>query len=160
MQMRTFLKSELCVGCHACETACKMENDIELGPRWIKVRSIAVEQKPSEWKVVSRPVKCDHCSDSPCFRICPVQALRRTDNGTIQVDSDKCIGCKLCLLMCPFSVPTFDSHYRMTKCHQCENRVSAGLRPACVDACPMGALEFVDPGTWSKNRREGYLDSI
>lgn len=76
--------------------------------------------------------------------ICPSGAIYRTSEGAVAVDRDKCIGCKLCVTACPFDVPRYDAENKMTKCHQCTDRTSAGMSPACTKTCPTGALRFGD----------------
>ena len=89
--------------------------------------------------------RCMHCLDPDCVKNCPVQALTRTEYGTVLYDKDKCIGCQTCVRTCPFHVPQFDATTRkITKCSLCAHRVTQGKTPACVEVCPTGALVYGD----------------
>ena len=157
-RLMVFLNSKLCVGCHACETACKMENAVPAGPKWINVRSVNLQQVLGRWQIISRPIRCVHCSSkSPCERVCPVKAIKRTDDGIVTVDTPKCVGCKLCLLLCPFCVPAFNAHHQMTKCDFCYERLKRGVKPACVQACPMNALSFENASSLATKLRNSYI---
>ena len=94
-----------CIGCYACEVGCKMENDIALGERWNKV----VQVEPfGEFPHVSTywlPVMCQQCEESPCTHVCPTGASYRDEaTGMVLVDKEKCIGCKYCMMACPYGV--------------------------------------------------------
>jgi len=88
---------------------------------------------------------CHHCQDPPCVRGCPSGALRKRPDGVVTLEADLCMGCRYCEMACPFKAPAYDSDAGvMTKCHLCHHRLDSGLLPACVEACPVGALGFED----------------
>lgn len=129
-----------CIGCHACTVACKAENDVPLGGfrTWVKYiergtfpdvrRSFAV-------------LRCNHCDDAPCMEICPTRALFRRDNGIVDFDPDRCIGCKSCMQACPYDALYLNPVTSTAeKCHYCAHRVEQELQPACVVVCPTQAI--------------------
>lgn len=98
---------------------------------------------------------CMHCEDSPCVVGCPTGAITKDDRtGAVMVNKDLCIGCHSCALACPFGVPRYDQDEKMQKCNLCIERVEAGLEPACVRVCPLGALKFE-----SANKVQGLKES-
>lgn len=87
--------------------------------------------------------RCMHCVDPQCVRNCPVNALAKSEYGPVLYSADTCIGCQTCVKVCPFNVPQFDeASKKIVKCSMCAQRVGKGTQPACVEACPTGALEF------------------
>ncbi len=142
-----------CVGCHACETACKMENDVAPGPKWIEVVSKEVPLELDRWVVRYVPVNCRHCADPPCASACPEKAISRTTQGVVLIDDEKCIGCSLCLEACPFGAPQFGVDDKAQKCTMCSLRVAMGLPTACEHLCPTGAIRSGTPREISRAKR-------
>ncbi|MFZ2491851.1 MAG: 4Fe-4S dicluster domain-containing protein [Thermoanaerobaculia bacterium] len=137
-----------CVGCLECESACAKQNNNPYD------ESIAKEQKTSEHKftyVASKPddkymrTLCMHCIDPTCVSVCPVTALEKTALGPVTYDAGKCMGCRYCMLACPFNVPKYEWSKKIPiikKCTMCYDRVAAGGTTACTEACPTGATMF------------------
>ncbi len=146
-----------CVGCYACQVACKVERGLPAGACGITVLSYESLDGGGERRVHYRALLCHHCADAPCVRICPVRAVTRDKNGIVSVASEKCIGCRLCSMACPHSIPSFNDRQQMTKCNLCIERIEAGLKPACVAGCPVAALELEDPREISVRKRRGLL---
>jgi anaerobic dimethyl sulfoxide reductase subunit B len=131
-----------CVQCHACEVACKTLHKVEWGVKWRRV--VAVWSGPFPM-VTNRGVSfaCLHCGNPQCEAVCPRGAIRkRPEDGIVMVDQEKCFGCHLCLMACPFGVPQFGAEGRMQKCDLCVDLVTQGKEPACVATCPSEALRF------------------
>jgi len=129
-----------CIGCHACSTACKMENEVPLGVNrtWVKSVETGVFPDVRRHFQVSR---CNHCANPPCVRICPVSAMYQRDDGIVEFDARQCIGCKACLQACPYDAIYIDPEsHTAAKCHFCAHRVEIGLEPACVVVCPEHAI--------------------
>jgi len=149
-----------CIGCRACQVACKQWNEL---PAEDTVNSGSLENPPQlsahtftkihfseveedgdfQWIFAKR--QCMHCEDPACAAACLVGALQKTEFGAVVYDDNKCIGCRYCMMACPFGIPTFEWDKRLPwirKCTFCSDRQSAGLEPACVTACPTGALKF------------------
>lgn len=141
-QFAFLVNSKNCVGCKACEMACKTRNELNSpGPR---LRVVVESEKGMfpDTKVEHMSTSCMHCADPSCAKVCPAGAIQKmSDDGTVVVDRNKCIGCHYCLVACPFSVPTYrDEDGTMIKCDGCRDRRQMGLDPACVSTCFYGAL--------------------
>jgi Fe-S-cluster-containing dehydrogenase component len=137
-----------CVGCYACEVACKQEHNLPAGPRWIRV--FPVSPKEIEGKLQLRYVvtHCVHCSQPLCKEVCPVNAISKRDDGIVLVDEELCTGCRECIEACPLGVMQFDEDKGLAeKCDLCVERIDMGLEPACVAACPSHCIYFGDVST-------------
>ncbi len=89
------------------------------------------------------PLMCRHCSKAPCVMVCPEEAAAYDDDGAVIIDPNKCRACRMCAIVCPFGIPEFDpSLNAMMKCDLCAERRKKGAVPACVEACPRGALSY------------------
>jgi Fe-S-cluster-containing dehydrogenase component/formate-dependent nitrite reductase membrane component NrfD len=129
-----------CIGCHACSTACKSENQVPLGVyrTWVKYTETGTFPDSQRHFQVTR---CNHCANPPCVRICPVGAMYQRDDGIVEFDSDACIGCKACMQACPYDAIHIDPNTgTAAKCHYCAHRIDVGLEPACVVVCPTHAI--------------------
>jgi Fe-S-cluster-containing dehydrogenase component/formate-dependent nitrite reductase membrane component NrfD len=129
-----------CIGCHACSTACKSENEVPLGVyrTWVKYVETGVFPNNRRHFQVTR---CNHCANPPCVRICPVTAMYQREDGIVDFDADVCIGCKACMQACPYDAIYIDPETRTAaKCHYCAHRTEIGLEPACAVVCPEQAI--------------------
>lgn len=129
-----------CIGCHACTTACKSENEVPLGVfrTWVKYTERGTFPNTRRYFNVTR---CNHCDDAPCVTVCPTKALYRRPDGIVDFDSERCIGCKSCMQACPYDALYIDPFsHTAAKCHYCAHRVDVGLLPACVVVCPEKAI--------------------
>jgi len=152
---------ERCLGCRSCETACAVEHSVS------KDLFKAIEEVPlPQYRVtveavgeLSAPLQCRHCEDAPCVQICPTHALEKVGPGqSVTVKKELCIGCKWCILVCPFGVIGMDRAGKVIiKCDLCLERTEAGKRPACVEACPTGALNFLELREVTKKKRREFL---
>ncbi len=164
--------TEKCVGCGLCVKACKLENetpyDAPVTRTWVeryiitrddqthidspraardgftdpKVRGEVVD--PAEvTKSFFVPKLCNQCDSPPCVQVCPVGATYQTLDGVVLIDRKWCIGCGYCIMACPYGVRFFHPVHKVAeKCNFCYHRISQGLKPACVQACPFGAREI------------------
>ncbi len=129
-----------CIGCHACTVACKVEHGVELGVfrTWVKY----IER--GEFPDVRRHfavLRCNHCTDAPCVEVCPVTALYKREDGIVDFDPQRCIGCKACLNACPYDALYIDPDSQTAaKCNFCAHRVELDLKPSCEVVCPVGAI--------------------
>jgi Fe-S-cluster-containing dehydrogenase component/formate-dependent nitrite reductase membrane component NrfD len=129
-----------CIGCHACTTACKSENEVPLGVFRTWVKYIEKGEFPNTRRFFS-VLRCNHCEDAPCVTICPTKALFKRPDGIVDFDPDLCIGCKSCMQACPYDALYIDPHQNTAaKCNFCAHRVDQGLLPACVVVCPEKAI--------------------
>ena len=128
------IKKSDCMGCHACEVACKQEHGLKVGPRLIRV----IEKVPE-----FIPVYCRHCAKPPCRDACPVEAITRTPKGIVLIDNDLCIGCRECVEACPFGAMQFDPDDEVAiKCDLCVDLLEQGKKPACLSICPTGCISL------------------
>ncbi len=129
-----------CIGCHACTVACKEENQVPLGVfrTWVKYVERGSFPHTRRYFAVLR---CNHCDNAPCVTICPTVALYRRPDGIVDLDGERCIGCKSCMQACPYDALYIDPGTgTAAKCHYCAHRTEVGLEPACVVVCPEQAI--------------------
>ena len=137
----------LCIGCKQCEQACAEKNQLPYS------ESVAAEARQSDHKftvVLAKGEKfmrrmCMNCQEPACASVCPVGAMRKTADGPVIYEESRCMGCRYCMVACPFGVPKYEWSKvlpRVQKCTMCADRVSAGKPTACAEACPTGATKF------------------
>ncbi len=134
---------KLCVTCNACVIACKNENAVPEG----EARCWTVQTERGVFPMLSletRSERCNHCENAPCVTACPTGASHYEDGGIVVVDPNKCIGCKACIVSCPYEVRYMHPDGYVDKCTFCVHRVREGKDPACVTVCPTKALTFGD----------------
>ena len=129
-----------CIGCHACTTACKSENDVPVGVNRTYVKSVDVGTFPQVRRAF-QVTRCNQCSDAPCVAACPTRAMHRRPDGIVDFDKSICIGCKACMAACPYDAIFINPEDRSAeKCNFCAHRLDVGLEPACVTVCPTQAI--------------------
>lgn len=129
-----------CIGCHACTTACKSEHQVPVGVNRTWVKQVEKGTFPNTRRLFS-VMRCNHCTDAPCVDICPTEALYTREDGIVDFDKDRCIGCKSCMQACPYDALYIDPEtHTAAKCNYCAHRVDVGLEPACVNVCPEHAI--------------------
>ncbi len=129
-----------CIGCHACTTACKSEHEVPIGVNRTWVKQVEKGTFPNTRRLFS-VMRCNHCTDAPCVEICPVEALYIRNDGIVDFDKDRCIGCKSCMQACPYDALYIDpENHTAAKCNYCAHRIDIGLEPACVNVCPEHAI--------------------
>jgi len=147
MSKAILFDATLCIGCKSCEQACAEANALPYDD------GIAAEETQSAHKftvVLAQEEHymrrmCMHCVDPSCASACPVAALAKTEEGPVTYDEDRCIGCRYCMLACPFSVPKYEwtkVQPAVKKCIMCSERLAQGQPTACSEACPTGATQF------------------
>jgi Fe-S-cluster-containing dehydrogenase component/formate-dependent nitrite reductase membrane component NrfD len=139
-----------CIGCHACTTACKSENEVPLGVTRTYVKSVDVGLFP-EARRVFQVTRCNQCTDAPCVAACPTGAMYKRGDGIVDFDKQVCIGCKACIAACPYDAVFINPEdHSAEKCNMCAHRLDVSLEPACVTVCPTGAIlvgDLDDPGS-------------
>ncbi len=141
----------LCTGCETCVHACKQTYHLGRDRAWRWKESVDALSSTRFCTVLTRPgdhhvrQQCRHCLEPACVSACPVGALQKTDIGPVIYDSDRCMGCRYCMMACPFGIPRYKWESTVPlvrKCIMCYDRIKAGKQPACTQACPYGATIF------------------
>ncbi|MCC6618678.1 MAG: 4Fe-4S dicluster domain-containing protein [Chloroflexi bacterium] len=159
--------TERCIGCWSCAVICKSENNVPLGAWWNRILTegegldLPTTEHGSE-EMSWTPLACQMCENPPCVKVCPVQATYVRDDGVVMMDNERCIGCRYCMIACPYGVRTFNwgTPQRpngletgmvaerpigtVEKCTFCVHRLEEGQVPSCVVSCPAGARIFGD----------------
>lgn len=134
-----------CMGCDSCTVACMQENRVDLGRRYTKVLEVGPYGEFPHAQRYFLPVKCQHCLNAPCVRVCPTKASYKRGDGITLVDHTRCIGCQYCAMACPYGVRSYNHDTGVIeKCTLCSHLIDAGKTPACVDICPGHARLFGD----------------
>ena len=164
--------TERCIGCHTCALACKVENNVPNGIWWNRVLTVGGDEMDTpqilngHHQLSYLTLACQHCENAPCVKVCPVGATyKREDDGVVVQDYDRCIGCRYCMVACPYTgvrqfnweEPDYEvdhpvggqgipAHQKGTveKCTFCSHRLGQGLEPACIEVCPARARLFGD----------------
>ena len=155
-----------CVGCKACQIACKDKNDLPVdilwrrgidvsGGDWVKLGNTWIDNTFNYFVSVA----CMHCEKPICMEVCPTRAITQRNDGIVLIDANICIGCRYCEWACPYGAPQFDHATKiMGKCNLCYDNLDAGLPPACVSACQLRVIHF---GDIDELREEyGSLDNV
>jgi Fe-S-cluster-containing dehydrogenase component len=166
MRLGMVIDLKRCIGCYGCQLSCKAEHGTPPGVFRTRVTKKEIGHYPTV-SLISLPVQCNHCDDPPCVEACPTGAsFVWQDDGTVDIDPEKCVGCRSCMMACPYSNRYFveERHYYaehgpteyekffapktqsgvVTKCNFCRERVKEGKAPACVANCPTVARHFGD----------------
>ena len=131
---------ESCIGCHACTTACKSENEVPLGVTRTYVKAVDVGFFPQARRAF-QVTRCNQCEEAPCTVACPTTAMYRRDDGIVDFDKSICIGCKACIAACPYDAIFINPEDGAAeKCNFCAHRLEMDLEPACVTVCPTQAI--------------------
>lgn len=135
-----FINKKNCMGCHACEVACKQEHGLSVGPQLVRV----IEKSPQYI-----PIYCHQCGKAPCKEACPVDAIVTNDMGIVLIVRDLCIGCRVCVDACPFDAMQFDDSSALAMmCDVCIHRLAVNKQPACLGVCPTHCISVL--GTQKK----------
>lgn len=146
MRGSVFVDSELCMGCKRCELACAVAHSTSKD----LLEAIAELPRPQSRVQVDRlgefnvPLQCRHCENAQCVAICPTGAMQRLGkDGPVIIDHELCVGCRSCVVVCHYGVPRMSDYGKaLIKCDMCIERLDKDEEPACVEACPTGALVF------------------
>ncbi|MBV9958026.1 MAG: polysulfide reductase NrfD [Acidobacteria bacterium] len=129
-----------CIGCHACTTACKSENEVPLSVTRTYVKHVDVGEFPQARRA-HQVTRCNQCAHAPCVTACPTTAMFKRADGIVDFDKSICIGCKACMAACPYDAIFINPEdHSAEKCNFCAHRIDMGLEPACVVVCPTEAI--------------------
>lgn len=152
-----------CIGCFACEVACKQEHNIPAGENWIRISKVGPTKVGGKLTMSFAAVRCRHCGKPACLAACPVKAISKRSDGVVLFHEELCTGCKACIEACLFGAPQYNSEKDVVEaCNLCVDRIDKGLKPSCVHHCPTKALYFGEcnaftpkvPGKQTKDRIE------
>lgn len=134
------INTQDCYGCKSCEVACKSEHNTPKGVSWRRVREFKTEDPHSQTFL---SMSCNHCDEPQCMKVCPVSAYSKREDGIVIHDYDKCLGCRSCVMACPYGAPQYDPvAKKVSKCNMCYERIDQGLVPRCVEACPAQIIKW------------------
>lgn len=143
-QLGFLVDSDRCIGCHSCEMACKNYYRLDPVIRWRRVYQLPENAMPVPGRYFMS-LACNHCARPECVRVCPVGAYSKREDGIVVQDHDRCIGCRMCTMACPYQVPQFNEQQKkVEKCNFCQERIDRGEQPVCVAGCPVEALSVID----------------
>ncbi len=159
----------LCVGCRKCESACNAVNELPVPEQPFADLSVLNQERrthadtftvvnrytdPDKKAPLFKKQQCNHCLEPACASVCFVKAFKKSEEGAVVYDPEVCVGCRYCMIACPFDVPAYEYDEpltpRVTKCTMCHPRIVKGQLPGCVESCPVEALTF--------GKREDLLD--
>ena len=169
-RLAIIVKQNRCIGCHTCALACKMQNNVAQNMLWNRVLTEGcdiIDGARGTYPDLSRsylPLACQHCENPACQKVCPTGATYKDDKGRVEIDYDRCIGCRMCMAACPYNARTFNwgepardpgfdygdasvptrGKGVMEKCTLCKERTDRGDEPMCVACCPADARVFGD----------------
>jgi len=160
MEKMIVVDVEKCMSCHNCELACTVAHSESKDI----IQLIYGMEKPEQRIILERfenstvPIHCRHCEDAPCVAVCPSGAITHpVPNSPVVLDSDRCIGCHACILVCPFGVIQVGKDGKsMIKCDLCFDRLKEGKEPACAEACITGAIQYISIDEYTTKKREEY----
>ncbi|TYO94548.1 4Fe-4S dicluster domain-containing protein [Desulfallas thermosapovorans] len=139
-----FQDESRCISCRSCQVQCKINKGLSVGPKPNQIIEVGPVDRNGRPKANFVFLSCFHCADPWCVPACPNKAIQKRDiDGVIFINQNRCAGCKSCIMACPWSAPQWDGQKgKAVKCDLCLERIDAGLKPACVTACPTNALTF------------------
>jgi Fe-S-cluster-containing hydrogenase component 2 len=148
MERQLVVDVDKCTGCRMCEMACSLEKEGECGRIYSRIKVIKMENGTDV------PIVCLQCEDAVCEDVCPAHAISKNMNGTIIINYEMCVGCKMCLSLCPLGAISLDQKRKVVKCDLC------GGEPKCVMFCQPKALMFTKKNKIDTIKRRSYAEKI
>lgn len=138
-----FIDRNKCTGCNACRIACQMQWSLPPEINFNKLDECVEGKYPNLMRMIT-PMQCQHCENPPCLTVCPTNATYITKEGIVLIDERKCIGCKHCMVACPYEARMITISGVPDKCRFCAEYVAEGEIPACESTCICGVRTFGD----------------
>ena len=150
-----------CIGCRACEVHCKDKNHSGPGAYYCRILEVQSNQGIVP-QIDFVYLSCFHCEKAWCVDACPTGAMRRRDSdGIVYVEAKDCVGCKVCITACPWTVPQWNAETgKVGKCDLCKDRLDLGLEPACISKCTTGCLKLTTPTEASQAARQAFAEQL
>jgi len=151
-----------CISCRACQVQCKINKRLGVGPKPSQIVEVGPVEREDSPQANYVFLSCFHCENPWCVAACPNGAMqKRFKDGIVYINHDLCAGCKSCIVACPWGAPQWDEQRgKAVKCDYCKDRIDAGLRPACVTACPTDSLKFDTANKTENIKRNRYAKEI
>jgi Fe-S-cluster-containing dehydrogenase component len=163
-----------CIGCDSCTVSCKLEHATGTGIKWGRVEEEELGTFPSVRKAFV-PLLCMHCEKPECLKVCPTGATYRNRHGMVLIDYDRCMGCKYCVIACPYMARFFNERRAppegvpwmeadqdrwgiVEKCDFCVDRIAEAKLPKCVESCPYDARKFGKLDDFDPETRKAILN--
>ncbi len=160
MLRQIMVRSERCLGCHSCELACAVAHSDSktlygpLSEEYPPQKRVFVETNG----VVNFPLQCRQCQDTPCVHACMAGAMNIATDGLVQLKTDRCVGCWMCVMACPFGViAQMPIMHKAAKCDRCRD---LAYEPACIISCPTKALSFEEVNEFARSGRKRHLAAL
>lgn len=150
-----------CIGCNACQMACKDGHDLELGLFFRRAVTAEYTDADGQRRYMHYSGGCNHCENPACMAHCPTGAMHRQSDGTVGHDAGLCIGCGTCVWVCPYGAPKLSAKTgRAQKCDACYDRRQAGREPLCVEACLTHCLQLRDLDTMTEEEKRACTNTL
>lgn len=156
-----FQDQDNCIGCRSCQVHCKANKGLGVGPLPNQIITVGPKMVHGVPRAAYVFMPCFHCQRPWCVSACPTGAMQKRSDGIVFVDESLCVGCKSCMLACPWGAPQWNPATRkVVKCDYCMDRLDAGLEPACVNNCTTKCLHFGYPCEIPNLKRTRYAKKV
>ncbi len=148
--------ADRCMGCHACEVACKAEHDLPIGVNRVRIVTQGPNLTDGKLTLSFKRIACQHCPNPPCARVCPTLAIQKRADGIVFIEHSLCTGCQSCASVCPYNAIQFNPHKNWAEiCDLCADRLDQGLAPFCLQHCMGGDLFFGTREEFQRRKERG-----
>jgi Fe-S-cluster-containing dehydrogenase component len=150
-----YYDAKRCMGCHACEVACKTQHNLPVGVNRVRIVTDGPTADRNQLERGFQRIACRHCAEPPCMEVCPTSAINKRGDGIVFIDQAQCNGCQLCASACPYNAIEFNPDKNWAEiCDLCVERLDQGLSPFCLQHCMGGSLFFGTEDEFKKKYEE------